>query len=65
MEEPLTATAVEQGAIQIANALWGSGEDPTGASCQVGGDLTTVRWVHGPTPAAYRLLQRIEHTCRN
>ena len=45
------------------NALWGSYSTPSGKQ-KVNGDLTKVRWVEGLSPAAYRLLQNIEHSSR-
>ena len=55
---------LEEGALQIVNALWGSYNTPSGYQ-KVNGDLTKVRWVEGLSPAAQRLLQHIEHASRN
>ena len=60
----LTPAKLEEGAKQIVNALWGSYSTPTGKQ-KVNGDLTKVRWVEGSSPAAYRLLQNIEHASRS
>ena len=60
----LTAEKLQEGAIQIVNALWGSYKTPTGSQ-RVNGDLTNVRWVEGLSLAAHRLLQNIAHASRN
>ena len=62
-DSALTATKLEEGALQIVNALWGSYKTPSGCQ-QVNGDLTEVRWVEGLSAAAHRLLQNIEHASR-
>ena len=62
-ELALTPAKLEEGAKQIVNALWGSYSTPSGKQ-KVNGDLTKVRWVEGLSPAAYRLLQNIEHSSR-
>ena len=43
---------------------WGSYKTPSGYE-KVNDDLTKVRWVEGRSPAAHRLLQRIDHYDRN
>ena len=60
----LTAAKLEEGALQIVNALWGSYKTPSGYQ-KVNGDLTNVRWVEGLSAAAHRLLQNIEHASRH
>ena len=58
-ELALTPAKLEEGAKQIV----GSYSTPSGKQT-VNGDLTNVRWVEGLSPAAYRLLQNIEHSFR-
>ena len=60
----LKAANLEEGALQIVNALWGSYKTPSGYQ-QVNGDLTQVRWVERLSAAAHRLLQNVEHVSRN
>ena len=58
--EQITAKLLEEGAIQIAKALWGKYKDPAGVTHNVGGDMTKVKWVAGLSPAAHRLLLPVE-----
>lgn len=59
--EKLTAADLEAGAVQIAKAMCSKYKDPTGTTRKVDGDMTTLRWVPGFSPAALRLLQNMEH----
>ena len=63
-EPAITATSLEAGIIRIPKAMWGTYRDLSGTPRRVGGYLTKVRYVAGPTPFARNMLQRIEHTCR-
>ena len=60
----MTAEKLEEGALQIVNALWGSYNTPSSYQ-KVNGDLSKVRWAQGLSMAAQCLLQQIEHASRN
>ena len=63
-ESSMTATELEEGAVQLCQALSGQYVDTSGKRKPVKGDMTKLRFVPGLTRAARRLLQNIEHTSR-
>ena len=60
-----TSAALEDGAIQLAKALWAKYKDVNGTMKVVGGDFTKVKYVPSLTEAAKVLLRNIEHSSRS
>ena len=56
---PLTATDLEQGALQLVNALTGSYRDITGKKRALKGDISKLPYVQGLKPGARKLLQSL------
>ena len=56
---------MEDGAIQLAKALWAKYRDVNRAMKVVGGDFTKVKYVPYLTEAAKVLLRNIEHSSRS
>ena len=59
-----TPADLEEGAVAIANALWGKYKDVNGKWQSVNGDMTKVNYVPGLSEAAHTLLKNIAHTSR-
>ena len=60
-----TPQDIENGAVAIAQALWGKYKDVNGRLQTVNGDITKVSYVPGLSEAAHVLLKNIAHTSRN